>query len=209
MFLSLTLCHCSALAWNLKDALRGAVKDSATESSVSTALGNLLSTDRITVRQMEGEWQYSAPAVTFKSDDVLERAGGAAASGAIINKLGPIYNKAGFDKARLTVTADSSFVLKTGKMTFKGTIMSVSDKLSGANFVFRFSVGGKLKIIDADTYVTKNVAGEMSVMFDVTKLVTLMDVAGKLSGYTTFQSAVKLFKRYDGLCAGFAFKRTK
>lgn len=197
----------TAYAWDLKDALKGLGRDSSATNSIGSALGNLLSTDKITVKQMEGVWAYSAPAVTFKSSNVVKKAGGAAASGMIVEKLKPIYARIGFDKSKLTVTADSSFVLNAGKVTLKGTISDVTDKESQANFVFRFSVGGKLKIGEADAYVTKSATGVLSIMFDVTKLIAIMETAGKISGNSTLKSAVELLKSYDGLCAGFAMKQ--
>lgn len=194
--------------WDLKDALKDLGKDSSGAGGrLGSALGNLLSTDKMTLKQMEGTWGYSAPAVTFKSDNVVKRAGGAAASGMIVEKLKPIYARVGFDKSKLTVSADSSFVLSAGKITLKGTISDVSDKDSDANFVFHFSVGGKLKIGEADAYVTKSATGVLSVMFDVTKLIAIMETAGKISGNSTLKSAVDLLESYDGLCAGFAMKQ--
>ncbi len=211
IFLLMALCliagSANAGSWKLKDALKGVIGDSTAVSGISSALGSLLTTDKITVAQMVGEWAYTEPAVTFKSDNLLKSAGGAAASATIVSKLTPIYDKVGFDKATLTISADSSFVLSTGKMTLKGTISDVTDSSSEANFVFRFTVGGKVKVAEADTYVTKSATGQMNVMFDVTKLITLMELAGQVSGNASVQSAVQLLKSYDGLCAGFALKQ--
>lgn len=200
----------SAQAWNLKDALKGlGGDDGKVASDLASAIGNILSTDKITIGQMQGTWVYSAPAVTFKSDNLLKKAGGAAASAAIVKKLEPIYKRTGFDKSVLTVNEDSTFVIKANRITLKGNISAVpSDKESQANFVFDFTVGGKMKIGALDAYVTKSATGSMSVMFDVSKLITLVETVGKLSGNSTLNATVSLLKSYDGLCAGFELKKS-
>lgn len=202
----------SASAWNLKDALKGLGgkgDSTATTSGLGAALGNLLSTDKITIEQIKGTWGYKAPAVSFKSDNVLKKAGGAAASAAITEKLAPIYKRTGFDKAQLTINSDSTFTLKANKLTLKGTITEVpKDSKSQANFVFNFTVGGKMNIGKVDTYITKSATGNMSVMFDVTKLISIMEAVGKFTGNSTINSAISLLKSYDGLCAGFEMNKT-
>ncbi|MCM1348121.1 MAG: DUF4923 family protein [Firmicutes bacterium] len=212
LFAALLAVPC-ANAWNLKDALKGignSVSDSASVgSTLGSAFGSLLSTDKITLNQMVGEWAYQAPAVTFKSDNVLKKAGGAAASAAVVEKLKPIYQRTGFDKAVLTVSEDSTFQIKLNKLSLKGTISTPDQKEdSQANFVFNITVGGKLKVGKMETYVTKSASGNLSVMFDVSELIKLMETVGKISNNTTINSAVSLLKSYDGLCAGFEMKQT-
>ena len=204
--LALLLSSLQASAWNLQEALKG-VGGKDNTSAIGSALGNLLSTDKITVKSLVGTWNYTAPAVSFKSENVLKKAGGAAASAAIVSKLEPIYARVGFDKSTLTVNSDSTFVLKAGRITLKGNITAAPEsKDSQANFIFNFSVAGKVKVGKAETYVTKSATGNLSVMFDVTKLIAIMETVGKVSGNYSVNTAVSLLKSYDGLCAGFEMK---
>ncbi|MDE5836948.1 MAG: DUF4923 family protein, partial [Paramuribaculum sp.] len=76
-------------------ALGCSVSLSAQSFDLKGMLGSLLSSDKITVKSLTGTWKYSAPAVTFKSSNLLKKAGGAAASSAIESKLSPYYSKAG------------------------------------------------------------------------------------------------------------------
>jgi len=200
----------SVNAWNLSDALKGLGKgDSSSSSGLASAIGNLLSTDKISVESLVGTWTYTAPAVTFKSENVLKKAGGAAASSMIEEKLVPIYKRTGFDKATLTVNSDSTFVLTANRIKLNGTISTVAaNDNSQANFVFNFTLGGKMKVGKMNAYITKSATGTMSVMFDVTKLVTLMETVSKFSSNSTIKSAVNLLKSYDGLCAGFEMKKS-
>ena len=173
-------------------------------------LGSLVSSDKITVDKMGGNWAYTAPAVSFKSSNVLKKAGGAAASSTVEGKLAPYFKKARLDKLTVTVNAaDSTFAMSLGKTTLKGTIQAVTDTDSDANFIFNFKVGGKIPAGKIDTYVTMTGNDTMSLMFDVSKLVTIIEKVSSVTGNSTIASVTKLLKGYDGICAGFKLKRTK
>ncbi len=198
----------TASAFDIKEALKKVGGgDGSTSSSLGNVLGNLLSTDKIDIKSMEGVWNYSAPAVSFKSDNVLKKAGGAAASTAICDKLAPMYQKAGLNNLVLTINADSTFTMKVKKLTLKGSIQNVTDKNSKANFVFNFKVGGKLKVGKMDTYVVKSATGSMSVMFDVSKLIKLIETVSTVTNNSTIKSVSSMLNSYDGLCAGFEMKK--
>ena len=61
-----------AHAFDIKDALKkiGSKDSTSTSSGLGSILGNLLSTDKIELKSMVGNWSYSAPAVSFKSDNL-------------------------------------------------------------------------------------------------------------------------------------------
>lgn len=190
--------------------IRGALGKlgSGNGSDVTSIIGNVLSSDNVEIADLTGTWNYSAPAVTFKSDNLLQRAGGAAAASTIIGKLEPIYIKAGIDKMTLTVAADSTFEMKVRGMTLKGMVSKVAEgDESMANFVFNFQAG-KFKVGKVNTYVVKDpVNGTIKVMFDVTKLIQLVKTVGSLTGNATINTVSKALESYDGLCAGFELKK--
>lgn len=172
-------------------------------------LGNLVSSDKVSVEKMTGSWSYNAPAVSFKSGNLLKKAGGAAASAAVEKKLAPYFKKAGIENMTLTVDSDSTFTMKVSKATLKGTILPVTDEKSEANFIFNFKAAGKIPLGKMDTYVTTSGSNTMSVMFDVTKLVTIIEKAGTLTGNSTVKGISSVLKGYDGICAGFKLTRDK
>lgn len=201
----------SASAFDIRGALKtlgsGSGDGNSAADAVGSLLGNVLSSGNISVTDIQGIWTYSAPAVTFKSDNFLEQAGGAAASSAIVAKLSPIYSKVGIDKMTLEIGADSTFVMKVRGITLKGTVSSVtpgSDSL--ANFVFNFQAG-KLKIGKIDTYVVKNPLGSIKVMFDVSKLIQIVKAVSSVTGNSTITTLSKALESYDGVCAGFELKK--
>lgn len=199
----------SASAWDLKEAL-GNLKSGDSSSSVtdaiSGALGGILSTGKITVEQLEGTWSYSAPAVTFKSDNLLKKAGGNAASGVIENKLAPVYKTTGLDQLTMTIDKQGAFSMKVRGITLKGTIQAVEDESSQANFKFTFSGLGK-SIGGINAYIEKNITGSMTLTFDVSKLITIMEKISSVTNNSTISTLSKTLSSYDGLCAGFELKK--
>lgn len=173
-------------------------------SGLGAFLGNLLGSGKIEVTDLVGSWQYSSPAVTFKSDNLLKKAGGAAASAVVEEKLKEYYKKAGIEGMTLTVEADSTFSMKLKRVTVSGTI----EKNADGNFQFNFKIGKKIPIGNMTAYISK--AGDtVDITFDVSKLITLVDKIAAVSGNSTLSGISKLLNSYDGLCAGFTLKRVK
>ncbi|MDE7472029.1 MAG: DUF4923 family protein, partial [Muribaculaceae bacterium] len=128
-------------AFDLKGALQGLSNSgkNSSEQSGSDGLGsliggiaNLLGKTDVTIADLEGTWDYSKPAVAFQSDNLLKKAGGAAAAGVIEDKLAPYYEKAGLTSMKLTIAADSTFTMKLKMTSLKGTLAKDDD----GNFVF-------------------------------------------------------------------------
>lgn len=196
-----------AQSLDLKEALKGLKNgNGSTAETVKGAIGNLLSTDKLDLKALEGTWNYSSPAVTFKSDNLLKKAGGAAASAAVIKKLEPVYKLTGVDKLVLTIDKEGNFSMKVRSVTLKGTVETVTDKESQANFIFNFKAASR-NIGKMNAYVEKNVSGNLKITFDVTKLVELLQQVGKFTGNKTVNGLTKILSGYDGLCAGFELKK--
>lgn len=202
----------SASELDIKDVLNG-VKNGGNGSSTTEKLaglaGALLSSDKISIESLHGSWAYKAPAVTFKSDNLLKKAGGAAVSETIEGKLASYYSKLGFTQMTLVVNEDNTFEMKIKKMSLKGTITEVTDKNSKANFVFSFKAAGKVSIGKLDTYVQKSALGTLSIMFDVSKLISLVEKVSTLTNLSSAKTLSSALSSYDGMCAGFEMSKTK
>lgn len=193
-----------AVPQNIKDALKGLGKKdgSSLVDGLKGALSGVLSSDKISLASLVGEWKYSKPAVAFKSDNLLKKAGGAAAASTITSKLAPVYKTVGFDKLTLKIAEDGNFEMKVRSITFKGSVSPIEKEGSQANFTFSFQLKGK-NLGKFDAYVQKGLDGHISLTFDVSKLMTLVDKVSKISGNSTLKSLSTLLSGYDGLCAGF------
>jgi len=176
------------------------------KSGLGSTLGNLLegvfSSSNITVADMEGEWTADGPAVCFQSEGFLKQAGGKAAAAAVEAKLAPYYEQYGLNNAKLTVLEDGTFTLTTGKITLKGNITAAPGQEKGV-FLFNFSILGH-NLMNVTTYVQKT-SRSMDVMFDATKLKTLVTAVAKFTGIKLAQALGSILESYDGLCVGFHF----
>lgn len=186
--------------------LGGNGSGNSSASSITDALGGivsgLLTNDKIEPKRLTGTWKYAGPAVCFKSENFLQKAGGSAMAGTIEGKLAPYYQKAGLQNMVLTVDDEQNFTMQSGMMKATGTIT-----IDGTDVYFNFTALGKIKLGKVKTYVTMTGNSKMSIMFDVSKLLAVVNAVGSKVGSGTISSITKLLGSYDGLCAG--FKLTK
>ncbi len=198
---------------DIKDALGKLLGGEKSDESSDEKGGGLLDAigglfgGKMRISDLNGTWTYQGPAISFKSDNLLKKAGGVAASTVVENKLKPMYKTAGFDQMVFTVNPDSTFTMKVKLVTLKGTISTNLPKGSTATFMFNFKVAGKMSIGKMEAYVTKT-GNKINLTFDVTKLMTLLSKAGSLTGNSSLKTLSKLLDSYDGMCAGFELKRT-
>lgn len=195
----------SASALDIKDLI-GKYMSGSDSSSVTDAfsgiLGDVLSTNKLTVQQLEGTWSYSAPAVTFISDNLLEKAGGAAAAETVEGKLEPIYKLTKLNQLKFTVDSQSNFTIGVGKIKLSGTIVASADENATANFILKFKSLGK-STMDVNAYVTKSIDSSMTLTFDITKLIAIMQEVSKIAKSSSVTTIVNALASFDGICAGF------
>lgn len=180
---------------SLKNAISSVAGDNATN-----ILDNIIKTDKIEVADLEGTWKSTGPAVSFKSENLLEKAGGTAAAATIESKLEPYYKKVGLENATFTFTADGNVTvtLKSGK-TITGTVEKGTTE---GTMIFTF---GKLKIGKLTAYVSKGTS--LSIMFDASKLVKLASAIAKYAGNSSVSTVSSLLNSYEGIYAGFKFDK--
>lgn len=186
-----------AFDWeSLKKAVSNVVGDNA-----SSVVDNILKTDNLEVSDLEGTWTSSGPAVSFKSENVLEKAGGVAAATTIEGKLEPYYKKAGLENVTFTFTKEGEMTvtLKNGR-SFTGTVTKGETE---GTMIFQFGNFKKLGKLTA--YVSKGTS--LSIMFDASKLVKLVTTIATYTGNSTLSSVTTLLNNYDGVYAGFKFSK--
>lgn len=199
----------SASALDIKDLISKYMSGSDSSSvtdAFSGILGDVLSTNKLTVQQLEGTWSYSAPAVTFISDNLLEKAGGAAAAETVEGKLEPIYKLTKLNQLKFTVDSQSNFTIGVGKIKLSGTIVASADENATANFILKFKSLGK-STMDVNAYVTKSIDSSMTLTFDITKLIAIMQEVSKIAKSSSVTTIVNALARFDGICAGFELKK--
>lgn len=196
----------SACAIDLSNILGKIGSSSSSSGTITDALSGvvngLLGNDNLTVEQLAGTWTSTGSAVAFQSEDFLKKAGGGVAASTLESKLNGYYSKLGLIGSTLTISSDGKFTLKTGKISLNGTVKKRED----GNFDFTFTPFGNMKLGTIKTYVEKPLTGGLKVMFDASKLMSLVSTLSGALNNSTLNTVSSLLNGYDGLCIGFAFK---
>ncbi len=183
------------------------LKDIFGDKGGSSVIGNLLEgvfmKSDLSTKDLFGVWTTDQPAVAFKSDDLLKKAGGIAAASAIESKISPYFEQYGLKEATLTVNSDSTFTLKSKKLNLNGSIRQQTD----GNFIFTIKALGKITIGEIPVYIQKT-SKSMDVMFDSSKLKTLLNTLSKFLNMKSVSTVTSLLDSYDGLYIGFGMNKT-
>lgn len=171
-------------------------------------LGNIVegifSNSKISVADIAGDYTSTGPAVAFKSDNLLKKAGGMAGAAALESKLDPYYKKYGLDGIRLSIATDGNFTMTVKGMPIKGTLVQQD---GDANFCFNFAAFGKISLGKVDAYIEKS-GNSINVMFDASKLKSLISTVANFSGISLAKTLSTLLDSYDGATLGFKMTRT-
>lgn len=174
-----------------------------TGSTVTNILEGVFSSSNLTVSDLSGDWTATGPAVCFESENMLKKAGGIAAASVLETKLSPYYKQYGLTGANMVIQKDGSFTLTVKGVTLRGVLSQPANAAKG-EFLATFTALGTIKLGSFKTYVQKT-SSSMDVMFDATKLKTLLAGITKLSGNSLAKGVTSLLDSYDGLCVGFKF----
>lgn len=179
----------------------------ASAVDIKGLLSNLAASDSPTIDKMAGSWVYASPAVSFKSDNLVKKAGGAAASTAVESKIEPFFKKAGLESMTVEIGADSTIVMKVKKVTLSGTMTPLEKDKSGANYAIKFKAAGKLPLGTINSFVTTSGTNTLSLTFDVSKLIAIVEKVASVSGSSAAKGVMSALKGYDGVTAGFKLSR--
>lgn len=201
-----------AHAWDIRDMLNKAgetvsgIKGSDISDAVGGMVDGLFSKKDLEVKDLAGKWTVAGSAVSFRSDNFLQQAGGSAAAAVVESKLDPYYKQYGLTGSVLTISADGTFTLQMKRFKLSGTVTRQETKKGktsqGGNFYFNFNKSGVSTLGKVDTYVSKGVNG-LDVMFDASKLQAILTSIASFSKIKMAQAASDLLNQYDGICIGF------
>lgn len=211
MIIALVMSVPAARAFDLKDALQNVAGAAAGENSskgdglsgIAGAIGALLGKTDVTQKDLIGTWKYAKPAIAFQSDNLLQKAGGAAAAGVIENKIANYYKIAGMEALQIKFEEDSTFTFTVKKIVLKGTL----EKADDGNFIFNFKALGKINLGKMHAAISKN-GNNINLTFDVSKLLNLVSKVASVTGNSTISGLSKLLNSYDGMRAGFELSKT-
>lgn len=189
---------------DITDLLKGAASkigggDGSTAlSGLKGAVEGMMAKSDLTAADLVGDYKYSAPAVSLQSDNALQKLGGSAATGVIVDKLAPYYQKAGLTSMTATFREDGTCEFKVKKATVTGTY----ERNESGDFTFNFKAVKKIPLGKMNAHVEK-IGKKLTLTFDASKLIKLVNAVASVSGQSSLQAAAKMLNSYDDLYAGF------
>jgi len=161
-------------------------------------LNSVITGGTMTQQSLVGTWSYSQPSCAFSSDNLLAKAGGEIAANEIRAKLQPTFQKIGVKSSNTSVTfkEDGTFTAKIAGKSWSGKY-TFDEKTS------KVTMQGLL--LNMNCYAKKNADG-IALLFESSKLLTLLQAMSAISGNSTLQTIGEMAKSYDGLRMGFDFK---
>ena len=170
----------------------------ANGETLGNVIASVIGATKVTQKDLIGTWKYSQPGCAFTSDKLLAQAGGEVVAADIKSRLAPYYQKVGVKSSNTSITFNNDG-------TFAATI--AGKKFSGYytydEATSKITLQGLLLSINC--YAKKNVGG-MAILFESSKLLTLLQTMAALSGNAQLQGIGDIAKSYDGLRVGFDMK---
>jgi hypothetical protein len=143
----------------------------------------------MTQKDLIGTWKYSSPGCAFTSQQLLAQAGGEVVATQIKTKLQPTFNTVGINSSNTYVTfnQDGTFTASiagkqwSGKYTYDAATSKVT--MQGL-------------LLNVNCYAKKNASG-IGLLFEASKLLTVLKTMSALSGNTSLQTIGDLAGNYD------------
>lgn len=192
----------SASAFDIKDLLNQAGQ-ALENGNVTDIIEGVLSTSNLEVKDLAGVWTSTGSAVAFQSEDLLSQAGGVAMASTLESKINPYFTKYGIVGSVITIQTDGSFSMSLKKTTLKGKIV----KGENNKFILSFEAFGKNNLGNVNLYIQKT-STSMDLMFDTSKLKTILSSIASLSKKGLGNSLNSLLNSYNGICIGFKMSKT-
>ena len=193
----------SMSAQSLGDLLGGLTGNNGSGNVLTNIIEGVFTKSNLSLADLVGEYKAQGPAVTFKSDNLLQKAGGIAGAATIESKLNPYYEQYGLNNMVLTVDDNANFTMKVKSLSLKGTI---TKNESEGTFDFNFNVAG-IKLGKFTAYIEKS-GKNLNLMFDATKLKSFISTVAGLTGNSMAKTVGSILDSYDGACIGWKMVST-
>ena len=205
---ALFLTACGAVGQTTTSSSGNAASGSALGSVISGVLqggtlGNVITSvigaQTIKAGDLVGSWKYSAPGCAFTSDQLLAKAGGEVVAGQVKAKVLPYYQQIGISSSNTSITFNQD---GTYSASFRGTPLSGKWTYDEASN----KVTLQALLLNINCYAKRNANG-IALLFEASKLLTLLQTVAAMSGNTTIQAVGEISNSYDGLRIGFDFTK--
>ena len=211
-----TLFIVSALLFILPEKTEAqSLKDILKSETAQKVIDAVKEATALKFEDLQGTWQYKGAACQFKSEELLQKAGGIALGETMEGKLEKAYEKAGIRTGNFSYTFnhDSTFTCQIGKKELKGTYAYDS-----SNQILTLSHGA-LNVENNDrSLVVKSCHSAMRVqlsgkkdgttfLFNADRLLKLVTLLSGYSKSSTLSAVNKVAQQYDGMMLGFDLQK--
>ena len=142
---------------------------------------------------LQGTWQYKGAACQFKSEELLQKAGGIALGETMEGKLEKAYEKAGIRTGNFSYTFN-----QIGKKELKGTYAYDS-----SNQILTLSYFG---LLNTEVQLSGKKDGT-AFLFNADRLLKLVTLLSGYSKSSTLSAVNKVAQQYNGMMLGFDLQK--
>ena len=164
------------------------LKDILNSSAVKDAVTAVTGGKQLSVENLAGTWTYVNPAIQLEGDNALKNVAASVAASEIEN---------------YTFNADSTFTSQLKGRTLNGTYSFNAEEKT---IELKYGKLSKLNLATMTAYVVLS-DNQLSLLFNVDKLLDFLTKLSSLSDNTALQTINKLASEYDGMKLGFELSK--
>ena len=181
------------------------LKDILNSSAVKDAVTAVTGGKQLSVENLAGTWTYVNPAIQLEGDNALKNVAASVAASEIEKKLNEYCAKVGIEAGAFNYTfnADSTFTSQLKGRTLNGTYSFNAEEKT---IELKYSKLSKLNLATMTAYVVLS-DNQLSLLFNVDKLLDFLTKLSSLSDNTALQTINKLASEYDGMKLGFELSK--
>lgn len=184
-------------------ALQAQTKDTASVSSLSKIWTKLVSSSPLTVKNLEGNWNYRGSACTFETENLLKKAGGSLVASQVENKFDDYLTKIGIKQGAcyFIFNEDSTYTAKLGLAKLSGSY-SVNEKTKLVTMSYLLGMG-KMRATAVKS------GNNLKLMFDADNFLKMMKTLSMFTKDNSIEILAAMADMYDGMLLGFDLKKEK
>ena len=181
------------------------LKDILNSSAVKDAVTAVTGGKQLSVENLAGTWTYVNPAIQLEGDNALKNVAASVAASEIEKKLNEYCAKVGIEAGAFNYTfnADSTFTSQLRGRTLNGTYSFNAEEKT---IELKYGKLSKLNLATMTAYVVLS-DNQLSLLFNVDKLLDFLTKLSSLSDNTALQTINKLASEYDGMKLGFELSK--
>ena len=181
------------------------LKDILNSSAVRDAVTAVTGGKQLSVENLAGTWTYVNPAIQLEGDNALKNVAASVAASEIEKKLNEYCAKVGIEAGAFNYTfnADSTFTSQLKGRTLNGTYSFNAEEKT---IELKYGKLSKLNLATMTAYVVLS-DDQLSLLFNVDKLLDFLTKLSSLSDNTALQTINKLASEYDGMKLGFELSK--